>query len=149
MSKHNVTVERTSRKVIVSKSFMIAAGQYGSEEFKMYQDIKTRYPDYTLEVVSPERKSEDGLLGKMDYKSMKEFIQGHEANEEAVQAVLEEMATVQEFAKGRRGAYLMVKKWFLEKYSDEIEHRKKEKEAKFRVAREKNYLYHPTTSANT
>lgn len=146
MSKHNVTVERTSKKVIVPKSFMIAASQYGTEEFRMYQDIQTRYPGYAIEVAAPVHKNNGSVLGKLDYKSMEEFIMGHEATKEAASAVLEELSTVREFAKGRRGAYLMVRKWFCEKYSAEIERIKKEKEAQARIEREKHFLYHPAAN---
>lgn len=146
MSKHNVIIQRQTRKVIVPKAFMIAASQYGTEEFRMYQEIQQRYPGFAIEVAAPVHKNNGSVLGKLDYDSMKQFIIGHEATAEAANAVLEELSTVREFAKGRRGAYLMVKKWFCEKYSAEIERLKQEKEDQARIEREKNFLYHPVNA---
>ena len=61
-------------------------------------------------------------------------------------AMLEEYETIKTVSKTQRGAYAFVKSWFLKKYKNEFDRRKKELEDKRREAKEAHLLYTPATA---
>ena len=66
--------------------------------------------------------------------------------EKVVELTDEEYETIKTVSKTQRGAYAFVKSWFLTKYKDEFDRRKKELEDKRREAKENHLLYTPATA---
>ena len=148
MSKTAITIDRTKETITLSRSFQIAAGNIASDEYREYLRLKEQYPDFTIIVHQKSRKKADDIFGDLTYEGMKDFIRGYEATQEAYDAAIEELEDLRSLYKGQRGAYLMIKKWFLTKYQDEVDRRKAVKEERARQKRESDFLYHPATANN-
>lgn len=110
--------------------------------------MKEQYPDFTIIVHQKSRKKADDIFGDLTYEGMKNFIRGYEATQEAYDDAIAELEDLRALYKGQRGAYLMIKKWFLTKYQDEVARRKAVKEERTRQKRESDFLYHPATANN-
>ena len=148
MRKFAPTINRIEQTITISRAFQIAAGNVNSAEYQEYLRMKEQYPDFTIIVHQKERKEADTIFGKLTYEGMKDFIRGYEATQEAYDAAIEELEDLRSLYKGQRGAYLMIKKWFLTKYQDEVDRRKAVKEERARQKRESDFLYHPATANN-
>lgn len=131
-----------------TKQFIINMGQIGTPEFAELKMLRETYPGFTVEPVKTKRKSDDDYFGKLTYKNMEDFIISTTKGEPQKAEALDEYRTVVLYAKGRRGSYQMVKKWFREKYAAEIENHRKVTEAARRKALEDKYLY-PTTATHS
>ncbi|MBQ4089961.1 MAG: hypothetical protein IJC56_08830 [Clostridia bacterium] len=148
MRKFAPTINRIEQTITISRAFQIAAGNVNSAEYQEYLRMKEQYPNFTIIVHQKERKEADTIFGKLTYEGMKDFIRGYEATQEAYDAAIEELEDLRSLYKGQRGAYLMIKKWFLTKYQDEVDRRKAVKEERARQKRESDFLYHPATANN-
>lgn len=144
MRANEIKIDRQKNTVTVPVSFLTAAGNIHSAEYQEYLKLKATYPNFTIVTKRNERAKNNGILGEMTYKSMSDFIKGFEPTQEAYKKALREMDDLRAFYKGQRGAYLKVKEWFLDKYKDEFERIKAEKEAEKRSKREADFLYHPS-----
>ena len=70
----------------------------------------------------------------------------YETDDNKRKKMLEEYETIKTVSKTQRGAYAFVKSWFLKKYKDEFDRRKKELETERREAKEAHLLYTPSTA---
>ena len=148
MRKFAPTINRIEQTITISRAFQIAAGNINSAEYQEYLRMKEQYPDFTIIVHQKERKEADAIFGKLTYEGMKNFIYSYEATQEAYDDAIAELEDLRSLYKGQRGAYLMIKKWFLTKYQDEVDRRKAVKEERARQKRESDFLYHPATANN-
>lgn len=148
MRKFAPTINRIEQTITISRAFQIAAGNINSAEYQEYLRMKEQYPDFTIIVHQKERKEADAIFGKLTYEGMKNFIRSYEATQEAYDDAIAELEDLRSLYKGQRGAYLMIKKWFLTKYQDEVDRRKAVKEERARQKRESDFLYHPATANN-
>lgn len=148
MRKFAPTINRIEQTITISRAFQIAAGNINSAEYQEYLRMKEQYPDFTIIVHQKSRKKADDIFGDLTYEGMKNFIRGYEATQEAYDDAIAELEDLRALYKGQRGAYLMIKKWFLTKYQDEVARRKAVKEERTRQKRESDFLYHPATANN-
>ena len=144
MSTMKVIVSRDAKTLTVPHSFLIAAGNILSQEYKQYLQLKESYPGFTIVEQAKAPKKNNSILGDLTYANMEAFINGHEKDVASRKAVLEELNKVRALYKGSRGAYLKVREWFLNHYKDEFDRKKAEREAEERMKREEDFLFHPT-----
>ena len=144
----NVTprIDRTKKTIYATKSFLIKAGQFGTTEFNTLNDMLKTFPGYKVEEEKIARNASKEVYGKLDYKVIETFIEGYETDDTKRKAMLEEYETIKTISKTQRGAYAFVKRWFLKKYKDEFDRRKKELETERREAKEAHLLYTPATA---
>ena len=112
-------IDRQKKTITVAKDFLIRAGQFGTQEFHILNDMKQTFPEFKVEVHNITRNSEKHAYGGLTYQEMIDFINGHES-EKNKESVLAEFKAVQKVAKTMRGTYALVKKWFLDKYGEEF-----------------------------
>ena len=143
MSKFQARINHLEKTITITRAFQVAASNISSEQYQEYLKLREQYSGFTIQVEEQKHKKNDDLYGKLTYENMKSFIEGQEENIEARTAVLKEMEDVRNLCKGQRGSYLRVKEWFLNKYKDEFEQKKKEKAEIARQRYEANFLYHP------
>lgn len=141
--KNPILLDRDEKTITVTKEFLIAAGCFGSPEYNTYIELLQKYPDYTIIHHKKKNNSGNKVNGGLSYKDIEDFITSHEQDESKREAVLDEYKTLKQFLKGRKGAYITVKNWFLSKYEDVFNQRKEELEQQKRKERENNVLYVP------
>ena len=141
MNNYIKKIERSTKTIIVTKQFLIAASQFGTPEFNLYMELTREYPNFTFAEYKITRNPDKQVYGKLTYEVMEEFIKGYEINEATREAVLKEYEIVKKISLTQKAAYAYVKKWFLAKYKDEFNRRRAELEAEQRAKNEARMLY--------
>ena len=141
MNNYIKKIERSTKTIIVTKQFLIAASQFGTPEFNLYMELTREYPNFTFAEYKIARNPDKQVYGKLTYEVMEEFIKGYENDEATRKAVLAEYEIVKKISLTQKAAYAYVKKWFLAKYKDEFNRRKAELEAEQRAKNEARMLY--------
>lgn len=139
-------IDRTAKSIIVHKAFLIASGEYGSAAYQLRMELAARYPGFAFAQYKPNRTKSDEVYDNPTYPQMEKFIKGYETTESGLAEAMAELNDLRTLLKGRKGAYIKVKEWFLNKYADEFARRKEEEADKKRAARESNFLYHPAAN---
>lgn len=139
-------IDRDKKTIYATKSFLIKAGQFDTTEFNTLNDMLKTFPGFKVEEEKIARNASKEAYGKLTYDVMKAFIENYETDDIKRKAMLEEYETIKTVSKTQRGAYAFVKNWFLTKYKDEFDRRKKELEDKHREAKEAHLLYTPATA---
>lgn len=135
-------IDRQKKAITVTKDFLIKAGQFGTPQFRKYVELMEEYPGYEIAPVRLARNESKQSYGKLTYAKMEDFITGYESDENRTRA-LAEYEDAKAAVQGQKGAYLLVRKWFLEKYKDELARMEAEDSAAKKQRREAHYLYHP------
>lgn len=128
-------IDRQSKVILVSRSTLIAAGQFGTPEFHQMMEMRQKFPGYEFKEQKIERNPDKRTYGNLTYKVMGEFIENHETDEN-VRAALKEYEAVKAISKTQRAAYAYVKKWFLDKYGEEFKEFQKKMDEKKRATKE-------------
>ena len=139
-------IDRTAKTITVYKAFLIASGEYGSIAYQLRMELAARYPDFAFAQYKPNRSKTSEVYDNPTYPQMEKFIKGYETTESKVEEAMAELNDLRALLKGRKGAYPKVKEWFLNKYADEFDRRKKEEADKKRTERERDFLYHPAAN---
>ena len=139
-------IDRTAKTITVYRDFLVASGEYGSPAFEMKMELLAKYPGFDFIQYKPNRAKTDEVYDSPDYKQMESFIKGYEPTTECYNEAMAELNDLRALLKGKKGAYLKVKEWFLDKYAAEFARRKKEEADKKRAKRESDFLYHPAAA---
>ena len=139
-------IDRAKKTIYATKAYLIKAGQFGTKEFNEMNDMLKTFPGFKVEEEKIARNASKEAYGDLTYAVMQTFIENFETDKPKRDAMLEEYETIKIISKTQRGAYAFVKSWFLKKYKDEFDRRKKELEAKRREDKEAHLLYIPTTA---
>ncbi len=129
-------IDRQSKVILVSRSTLIAAGQFGTAEFHQMMEMRQKFPGYEFKEQKIERNPDKRTYGNLTYKVMGEFIENHETDKNVKTAALKEYEAVKAISKTQRAAYAYVKKWFLDKYGEEFKEFQKKMDEKKRAAKE-------------
>ena len=146
MKNSTPRIDRAKKTIYATKSFLIKAGQFGTTEFNTLNDMLKTFPGFKVEEEKIARNASKEAYGNLTYAVMKAFIESYETNDIKRKAMLEEYEAIKTVSKTQRGAYAFVKSWFLKKYKDEFDRRKKELEDNRREAKEAHLLYTPATA---
>ena len=115
----NYEVLHIEMKVIVTKKFLLAAGNPMNPEFDEMMTLRTRFAGYTFEERLIEKNPNKQTYGKLTYENMRSHIIGKETEERA-KIILKELDAVIDMSKTQRAAYTYVKKWFLNLYKEDF-----------------------------
>lgn len=126
MTNNIKKIDRTTKTIIVTKQFLINASQIGTPEFDLYLKLMEQHPGFTFKEYKITRNPDKQTYGKLTYEVMAEFITAYETDEKVREAVLDEYKIVRNISLTQKASYAYVKKWFLGKYKDEFDRRKKE-----------------------
>ena len=146
MKNNTPRIDRDKKTIYATKSFLIKAGQFGITEFNTLNDMLKTFPGFKVEEEKIARNASKEAYGNLTYDVMKAFIENYETDEAQRKTMLEEYEAIKNVSKTQRGAYAFVKSWFLKKYKNEFDRRKKELEDKRREAKEAHLLYTPATA---
>ena len=129
-------IDRQSKVILVSRSTLVAAGQFGTPEFAQMMEMRQKFPGYEFREQKIERNPDKRTYGNLTYKVMGEFIESHETDQIAKAAALKEYEAVKAISKTQRAAYAYVKKWFLDKYGEVFKDFQAKMDEKKRAAKE-------------
>ena len=146
MKNSTPRIDRNKKIIYATKSFLIKAGQFGTNEFNTLNDMLKTFPGFKVEEEKIARNASKEAYGNLTYAVMKAFIESYETDNTKRKTMLEEYEAIKTVSKTQRGAYAFVKSWFLKKYGAEFNRRKKELETKRREAKEAHLLYTPATA---
>lgn len=117
--KNTIRMNHDKKQIVMDRTFAKLAENVRSEEYAILQQVRQDYPKYKVvqrEIAkNPGKESYKGLT----YEYMRNYIIAHTSAEEELAALAEfdEMLLISEcHSKSRR--YPVIKKWFLEKYSE-------------------------------
>lgn len=136
-------IDRMNKQIIVSKQFLINAGQFGTTEFKQYMELMEKHPGYEFIEYRISRNPEKQTYGKLTYSVMEAYIEGKAKDEAARKAMLEEYEAIKKISKTQKAAYAYVKSWFLEKHGEEFKERQKKREAEAFERKHEHLIYNP------
>ena len=122
-------IDRIHKKVLVTKDFLIKGSQYGTAQFELYEKLKETYPGFSIEVAKLRHNIGKQTYANLTYKRMEDFMQGHETDPQKLLEVQAEYRELRELLAGKKGAYVQVKRWFLDKYKDELKRIRDEEES--------------------
>ena len=105
-------IDHINRTITVTKTFMDAAADYGTEEFDLIGKIQASCPGYRV-VITKHRKPKAGEK-RLTYAKMRKYI-GCLRNSAAI---LEHFEKVVAFAKTQPNPYRTVSVWFNESFPD-------------------------------
>ena len=129
----NYEVLHTEKTVVVTKKFLLAAGNPMNPEFDKMMEIRTMFADYKIVEREIEKNPNKQTYGKLTYENMRCHIRGKETEERA-KILLKELDTVIDVSKTQRASYTYVKKWFLNLYKEDFKTKKQlEEEAMERI----------------
>ena len=83
-------IDRQSKVILVSRSTLIAAGQFGTPEFHQMMEMRQKFPGYEFKEQKIDRNPDKRTYGNLTYKVMGEFIENHETDENVKAAALKE-----------------------------------------------------------
>ena len=125
--KTGYEIKHMEGKIILSKDFLMKAGCLDTKEFQEMRKLREQLPGYEMEEYKIAQNPNKQTYGRLTYDTMKSLILGKEP-EETVDATLEEFEKVKKYAKAHKAAYVYVKKWFLDRYSEDFKTKKQKKE---------------------
>ena len=123
--KHNQSVEinHSTKTVILTKKFLLAANRIGTPEFNEMMTLRTQFADYTFEEREIKKNPNTQTYGRLTYAAMKDYIKGKETEERAA-IILAELDTVIDLSQAQKASYVYVKKWFLNLYKEDFKTKK-------------------------
>ena len=114
----NVTINRKSATIELTKKFEKAAARYGSDEYNTLQSVRSDYPNYRV-VVRATKKSSDNHKG-LTYSFMERYISNHDTDGSIMKEFKELRGTTEEAMELEIGSeyYGRIKKWFIKTYPE-------------------------------
>ena len=131
MKKDYKVVDEVKMTVTVDKSFLKAAGQFGTPEF--FEALQMKKDGFTIVERKIKKNPDKQTYADLTYDKMKSVIEGYWLDAEVRKAKLDEFEYVKRWAKTQPGSYAKVKNWFKENYGKHYE----EVEAKVKAAKAK------------
>ncbi len=110
---NNCKVDFMTKEIRVTKSFYKAAQIFGTEEFNTMVDLTTKLPTY--KIVFQDHSQPIRKVWQPTYLAMMEYISltTHEDS-----AAIDELWETVKLARLTGMGYSMVRRWFMEKYSE-------------------------------
>ena len=121
--KNTLHIDHKDRLIVMDRTFAMNALNTRSDEYEHLQKVRKHYPKYSV-VQRHIRKNENKKTYKgLTYEYMEDYIMTH-GSSETVKANLKEFYEKRLIAEchGKAFRYPAIKRWFLEKYPEIVEH---------------------------
>lgn len=149
---NNITVNAANNTIELSKKFAKAASRYGTEEYRMLQEVRRDYPGFEVVEATKKAKAAKDPYKKLNFEFMEKYIKAHDNEEKSIMKQYLDLRGMSPEAieNGAASKSLPeVRKWFLNKYpqikayhekrEQELEKLKTEKEAERAAEEEKAF----------
>lgn len=112
-------VDYENNSLVMDRTFAKSAQIVGSNEYKMLQEARISYPNYTVTVRHIKKNSSKECYKGLTYGYMEDYIRTHE-DPRNVMKVLDEFAELRIISQCHSKAfrYPTIKNWFLSKYPE-------------------------------
>lgn len=131
--KNPIRINRSDRKIMVSKAFLKRANLYGTSESHTLEEVRAAYPGFQVEGRSITKSNKRRPHLRVTYDYMERYIASHEKAEER----MKEYQEIRFRAECQEKTFSNVKKWFVALYPEiddfTPEDFKKEQEAQANV----------------
>lgn len=118
----NITISNATRSIELSKKFAAAAAKYGTEEYRMLQEVRRDYPGFkVVEVARKASKNARNAYKGLTYEYMETYILSHDdENQTKMTAYLDLRGETEEAeeAMAVSQSYMEIKEWFLVQFPD-------------------------------
>ena len=121
--KNTLHIDHKDRLIVMDRTFAMNALNTRSDEYDHLQKVRKNYPKYSV-VRREIKKNENKKTYKgLTYEYMEDYIMTH-GSAESVKANLKEFYEKRLIAEchGKAFRYPAIKRWFLEKYPEIVEH---------------------------
>ena len=121
--KNTLTVNHKDHQIVMDRTFAMNALNTMSDEYEHLQKVRKHYPKYSV-VQRHIRKNENKKTYRgLTYDYMEDYIMTHGSAKE-INANLKEFYEKRLIAEchGKAFRYPAIKRWFLEKYPEIVEH---------------------------
>ena len=121
--KNTLTVNHKDHQIVMDRTFAMNALNTMSDEYEHLQKVRKHYPKYSV-VQRHIRKNENKKTYRgLTYEYMEDYIMTHGSAKE-INANLKEFYEKRLIAEchGKAFRYPAIKRWFLEKYPEIVEH---------------------------
>lgn len=118
---NNITVNAANNTIELSKKFAKAACQYGTEEYRMLQEVRRDYPGFkVVEVSRKNSKSNKNTFKGLTYEYMEAYISTHDEDGAKMRkfAILTGSKKSEDTKVMKAASYQQVKNWFLAEFEE-------------------------------
>ena len=81
---NNITVNAANNTIELSKKFAKAACQYGTEEYRMLQEVRRDYPGFEVVQAAKKAKAAKDPYKKLNFEFMEKYIKAHDNEEKSI-----------------------------------------------------------------
>lgn len=112
-------VDYENKALVMDRTFAKSAQIVGSNEYRLLQEARASYPNYTVMLRQIKKNSAKECYNGLTYQFMEDYIATHEDPETVIDA-LNEFAELRLISQCHSKAfrYPTIKKWFLNKYPE-------------------------------
>lgn len=114
--KNTYTINHADAKIIITNDFARSASKYGTKECALLATIRNQFPGYTIATRTISRNEKQKRYKGLNYAAMEKYINDHD-----IASMAEYTAVRKSAASYNNSGYSKVKKWFLDKYKDQLQ----------------------------
>lgn len=81
-----MTINETTRRIILSKKEMTAASRFGSDYYKALQEARRDYPGFTVTTITRKVNTQRETYKGLTYKYMEKYITAHDDEKKSIMA---------------------------------------------------------------
>ena len=81
-----MTINETTRRIILSKKEMTAASRFGSDDYKALQEARRDYPGFTVTTITRKVNTQRETYKGLTYAYMERYIKAHDDEQETIWA---------------------------------------------------------------
>lgn len=109
-------IDVLNNKVLLTGSFLRAAGRLGTPEYKTMMDLRRELPEYKFEEETTTRKKTTNKNKNLTYQNMRGHIQAVYGDTQKGKEALETLDKVVALSKIQSNPYKYVRDWFVNEF---------------------------------
>ena len=119
----SIQINHKNNTIEMTKKFYNESCKFGTDEYKMLQEVRRDYPGYTPVVAKSKKSSNDMLdvFKGLNLEYMELYIMKHDDEEKSVMAEFKMMRAEDDASKAvgaKAESFLTIREWFLDKYPE-------------------------------
>ena len=119
----NIQINHKNNTIEMTKKFYTESCKFGTEEYKMLQEVRRDYPGYAPVVAKNKKSSNDTLdiFRGLNLEYMELYIMKHDDEEKSIMAEFKMMRAEDDASKAvgaKSESFLTIREWFLDKYPE-------------------------------
>ena len=119
----SIQINHKNNTIEMTKKFYTESCKFGTEEYKMLQEVRRDYLGYTPVVAKNKKSSNDTLdiFKGLNFEYMELYIMKHDDEEKNIMAEFKMMRAEDDASKAvgaKSESFLTIREWFLDKYPE-------------------------------